>query len=197
MKLKTVKIKGKDYVEVNTRIQYFRSSPQYRGWSLTSEFIEISNERAVIKALIKDHQDRLIASGLAYEKADSTYINKTSYIENCETSAWGRALGNLGIGIDTSVASFEEVSNASDQQEKKRGRPSKITAKQISAGQISELLHRFQSLIPDIDPKRLNKMLNTKFSVERIEELSEAQFEEITEKLKEKQKEKEKEKEWL
>ena len=49
---------------------------------------------------------------MAYEKEGSTFINKTSYIENCETSAWGRALGNLGIGIDTSIASAEEVQNA-------------------------------------------------------------------------------------
>jgi hypothetical protein len=43
-------------------------------------------------------------------------VNKTSYIENCETSAWGRALGNLGIGIDASIASAEEVITAIAQQ---------------------------------------------------------------------------------
>ena len=40
-------------------------------------------------------------------------------MENCETSAWGRALGNLGIGLDTSVASAEEVQNAIANQNKK------------------------------------------------------------------------------
>ena len=48
----------------------------------------------------------------AYEKEGSTFINKTSYIENCETSAVGRALGFLGIGIDGSVASADEVKTA-------------------------------------------------------------------------------------
>ena len=57
---------------------------------------------------------------MAYEKEGSTFINKTSYIENCETSAWGRALGNLGIGIDTSIASAEEVQNAVLNQGKKK-----------------------------------------------------------------------------
>jgi hypothetical protein len=52
-------------------------------------------------------------------------INKTSYIENCETSAWGRALGNLGYGIQTSIASAEEVEMAIAKQEKK------ITSEQI------------------------------------------------------------------
>ena len=52
----------------------------------------------------------------AYEKENSTFINKTSYIENCETSALGRALGIAGFGIDTSVASAEEVQNAINNQ---------------------------------------------------------------------------------
>ena len=62
----------------------------------------------------------LLGTGTAYEKENSTFINKTSYIENCETSAVGRALGMIGIGIDTSVASYEEVSNAIKQQEEQK-----------------------------------------------------------------------------
>ena len=58
----------------------------------------------------------VLATGTAYEKENSTIINKTSYIENCETSAVGRALGMAGFGIDTSVASAEEVQNAIAQQ---------------------------------------------------------------------------------
>ena len=48
------------------------------------------------------------------------YINETSYVENCETSAWGRALGNFGIGIDTSVASADEVVNATNSQKQQQ-----------------------------------------------------------------------------
>ena len=59
----------------------------------------------------------LLGTGTAYEKENSTFINKTSYIENCETSAVGRALGMAGFGIDTSVASAEEVQNAINNQE--------------------------------------------------------------------------------
>ena len=55
--------------------------------------------------------------GHAYEKEDSSFINKTSYIENCETSAVGRALGILVIVIDASLASAEEVGNAVKQQQ--------------------------------------------------------------------------------
>ena len=65
----------------------------------------------LVKAVIKI-DGVPVAEGLAYEKEDSNYINKTSFVENCETSAWGRALANFGIGIDSNVASADEVVNA-------------------------------------------------------------------------------------
>ena len=78
----------------------------------------ISNENGIciFKATVTSGE-KILATGTAYEKENSTFINKTSYIENCETSAVGRALGMVGFGIDTSVASFEEVANAMQQQE--------------------------------------------------------------------------------
>ena len=108
-KLKTVDIKGKDYVEVSTRITYFRSAPEYKGWALLTEIVELDDKRCTLKGIVKNEIGEEKATGLAYELAGSSFINKGSYIENCETSAWGRALGNLGIGIDGGVASAEEV----------------------------------------------------------------------------------------
>ena len=116
MKLKTVKIRDKEYVEVNERLKAFRTLPEYKGYSLISEIISLENGVITIKASIYDADGRIIATGLAQEKESSSFINKTSFVENCETSAWGRALGNLGIGIDTSVASAEEVTNAVNNQ---------------------------------------------------------------------------------
>jgi len=109
-KLKTISIKGKEYVEVNERIKHFREN--FKDWALTTEILELDDTRCVMKASIFDKNDRLIATGTAYEKESSSFINKTSFIENCETSAWGRALGNLGIGIDNSIGSADEVKNA-------------------------------------------------------------------------------------
>lgn len=114
--LKTTDIKGKQYVEVNERIRYFREAEQYKGWSLTSEIISLENGVVTMLSRVIDENGNVRATGHAQEKEGSTYINKTSYIENCETSAWGRALGNLGIGIDTSVASADEVVNAINNQ---------------------------------------------------------------------------------
>jgi hypothetical protein len=114
--METIDIKGKPYVLVNERLKYFREN--FKNWALETEVLELNPERCVLKAVIKDEEGRTRATGLAYELASSSYINKTSYIENCETSAWGRALGNLGIGIDTSVASAEEVQTAISNQER-------------------------------------------------------------------------------
>lgn len=109
---KTTNIKGKEYVEVNERIKFFRLDEQYKGYCLESELVHLTNETVCVKAVIKDASDRIVATGLAYEEKGASRINSTSYVENCETSAWGRALANLGIGIDTSIASSSEVANA-------------------------------------------------------------------------------------
>ena len=110
--MKTVKIKGKDYVEVSERLKEFRSNEKYKGYSLTTEIVSLEKGTCVMRAIITSEKGVLVATGTAYEKEDSTFINKTSYIENCETSAWGRALGNLGIGIDIGIASADEINKS-------------------------------------------------------------------------------------
>ena len=116
-KFKTTNIRGKQYVEVNERIKFFRQEEQYKHWSLITEFPVLDSEQCVSKASIADTEHRIIATGHAHEVQGSSNINKTSYVENCETSAIGRALAMLGIGIDTSIASANEVSDAIAKQE--------------------------------------------------------------------------------
>ena len=116
-KFKTTNIRGKQYVEVNERIKFFRQEEQYKHWSLITEFPVLDSEQCVCKASIADTEHRIIATGHAHEVRGSSNINKTSYVENCETSAIGRALAMLGIGIDTSIASANEVSDAIAKQE--------------------------------------------------------------------------------
>ena len=118
MELKTIDIKGKAYVEVNERIKAFwKLYPEGR---IETKLLSIENGTCIMKAeAYKDKaNEKPDATGTAYEQEGSTFINKTSYIENCETSAIGRCLGILGIGIDTSVASAEEVENAMENQRK-------------------------------------------------------------------------------
>lgn len=116
-KFKTTNIRGKQYVEVNERIKFFRQEEQYKNWSLITEFTVLDDAQCVCKASIADPEHRIISVGHAHEVQGSSNINKTSYVENCETSAIGRALAMLGIGIDTSIASANEVSDAIAKQD--------------------------------------------------------------------------------
>lgn len=111
--IKTTDIKGKEYAQVNERIKVFRML--YPNGTISTEILSNVDGVVTMKASVYD-DDRLLATGHAYEKESSSYINKTSYIENCETSAVGRALGMLGIGIDTSICSAEELTNAINNQ---------------------------------------------------------------------------------
>lgn len=115
--IKTTDIKGKDYAEVNQRIKAFRMV--YPTGSITTEIVSLVDGIVTMKTTIKDNEGNVLSTGYAYEKENSTFINKTSFIENCETSAVGRALGMCGFGIDTSVASAEEVQNAIENQKPK------------------------------------------------------------------------------
>tara|TARA_R100001594_G_scaffold124779_1_gene161642 strand:+ start:90 stop:614 length:525 start_codon:yes stop_codon:yes gene_type:complete len=135
-KLKTINIKGKEYVEVNERLKYFREN--YPDHSLVTEILQCTDDHCVMKASIMSGGIP-IATGHAHEVRSASFINKTSFVEVCETSAWGRALANFGIGIDASVASAQEVVNAIAQTEK----PKKSTIskkKSLSSTQFDAMM---------------------------------------------------------
>lgn len=136
--IRTISIKGKEYVPVDERLRVFHRD--FNG-HLETELITIDTcidqltgkqcERYVVRAKVypyslemdADDTTRGIAfTGLGVELSSQGFINKTSALENCETSAVGRALGMLGIGIDYGVASAQEVMNAVKSQEQAMAR---------------------------------------------------------------------------
>lgn len=128
--IRTTDIKGKDYAEVNQRIKAFRMV--YPTGYIHTHFYSLENGVCIVLAEVGYYNGETkceLGTGMAYEKENSSFINKTSYIENCETSAVGRALGMAGFGIDVSVASAEEVGNAILQQTEEN----KISDKDINA----------------------------------------------------------------
>lgn len=116
--IQTLDMKGKQYAEVNQRIKAFRML--YPEGFIKNYMIQNQDGVVIFRTEVGYYNDEgkevVLGMGTAYEKEGSSFINKTSYIENCETSAVGRALGMMGLGIDTSVASAEEVANAQMQQ---------------------------------------------------------------------------------
>jgi len=161
--LKTTDVKGKEYCEVNQRIKGFRQL--YPNGGISTEILSLENGVCVMKATITDDNGIVLGTGTAYEKEGSTFINKTSYIENCETSAVGRALGMVGIGIDMSVASYEEVSNAIAQQEEE-----KIAKQKIGEVKVKALTSRCEE-----EGVAIDKILNL-YKVKSLADLTERQF---------------------
>lgn len=108
--IKTIPIRNKDYAQVAERIKAFRDLCV--NGQIVTEILSLEKGIVTMKATILDEKGNILATGHAQEDQSKGMINKTSFIENCETSAVGRALANCGFGIDAGVASAEEVQNA-------------------------------------------------------------------------------------
>lgn len=166
--LPTVNIKGKEYVLVNDRVKAFRENfPQY---SLTSEIVELTDKRVVMVAKIINPDGVVVATGHAYEDANGSFINKTSYIENCETSAWGRALANLGVGVDGSMCSADEVANALINQQKQPQQEVYINETQIK--KLQNILRVF----PKANRETTLNILLNEFGAKELTELPQGKY---------------------
>lgn len=113
--IKPIDIKGKDYAQVNDRVKVFRQLCP--NGTITTEIINMADGVVTMKAAVYDEEGKILSTGLAQEKESDNFINKTSYIENCETSAVGRALGFVGIGVEQEICSAEECINAAKNQD--------------------------------------------------------------------------------
>lgn len=161
--LKTTDIKGKEYIEVNERIKAFRML--HPDGFIQTKMLSNENGMCIFKAMVGYYDNewqgiKWIGEGHAYEKENSSFINKTSYIENCETSAVGRALGMAGFGIDTSVASAEEVENAILQQDGE---------KKINKTQAKALEDSIKNNMYDVNG--IDKEVLQKYGYKKIEDI--------------------------
>lgn len=119
-KIQTIDIKGKKYATVDSRVEFFRE--KFPTWSLETDYpvLDLDKGVCVCRAVVKDENGKVVADGYAHEwqSKPGSMVNKTSYIENAQTSAVGRALGFIGIGINgMGIATAEEVKTAIEHQE--------------------------------------------------------------------------------
>ena len=174
--LKYTNIKGKNYITVNQRVLAFREL--YPNGRITTEIVKLAPENngagntVIVKAFIYDGE-ALIATGHAFENpGKNTNINKFSALENCETSAVGRALGFLGIGATDSIASLEEIQGAGDEitqetQTTPAAGPAKIApdnlaklSKLYQGASLNKLLDHFQlANLEDMDDDTARALL--------------------------------------
>lgn len=149
--LNTTNIKGKEYVEVNQRVMGFKFL--FPNGRIYTEVINRTENSICIQAYVYEDKDDVtpLATGIAEEEKGTSFINNLSYVENCETSAVGRALGFIGLGITTSIASFEEVktSELNDEGDKTISESQlsaiklAISNKNLSANDVKEMLKEF------------------------------------------------------
>tara|TARA_R100001369_G_scaffold19415_1_gene35441 strand:- start:1059 stop:1769 length:711 start_codon:yes stop_codon:yes gene_type:complete len=115
-----IALKGKAYTMVAQRVQAFRAAAGAQGQILT-EVIEQTDQRVMVKASVSVWRDtdgngwqggwNLLATDFAEEYRNQGPVNKTSALENCCTSAIGRALSAAGLSGGEYASSFE-VDNA-------------------------------------------------------------------------------------
>lgn len=120
-KLPTINIKGKEYVTVAQRILAFNEL--YENGMIETE-VSYLDEKGAVRARAKvtpdvDKPNRYFI-GHSEELRTSTGVNQTSATENCETSAIGRALGMMGIGVIEAIASVDEITKAQNQEKTQR-----------------------------------------------------------------------------
>ena len=117
--MESIKIKGKDYIQVHERVAEFRRNAHYAHLTIETDIVEknyseltgdiVKNEKVVgkkttrvldsiiIKCVIRNKDGNIVSTGYAQEEKTTSFVNETSFVENCETSAVGRALGFLGF----------------------------------------------------------------------------------------------------
>ena len=184
--LQTTDVQGRPYVEVNQRIKAFRMV--YPDGFIMDELISLENGVAMFKASVgyyaENGEPRILGTGYAYEKEGSTFINKTSFIENGDTSAIGRALGMAGFGIDASVASAEEVQNAIANQGDRKPTEKKNASQEAAGGSQERKASEAQLKIIRATYKgaNLNKLLE-KNGLEKLEDMTMRKASELIGKL--------------
>src|SRR5690349_11864252 len=119
-KLKTISIKGKEYVEVKERSLYLANQDDY-DYSIETDYQYFESRKMwVVKAKLTIYKDdkEYVYTGLAQELESDNYreVNYSSALENAETSAVGRACAMAGIGVIDSIASADEISKSQNRQ---------------------------------------------------------------------------------
>lgn len=167
--IKKIDFKGKPYAIVSERVKAFRT--MCPNGTIKTEIVNIANageknEVVTIRCIIED-DGKVIATGMAQETKGAGYVNGTSHIENCETSAVGRALGFVGLGADN-ISSADELANALAQQNKMQEvKPGQDLSKEYATDAQIEKIKKIAGSL-SVETK---KKLMAEFKINKIDNL--------------------------
>lgn len=163
----------KKYAPVNERIKAFRK--MYPEGRILTDIVAETDTTITVSAAVYKDATTVLATGHAKEFKNGSWINKSSYLENCETSAIGRALGMLGIGIDAAICSADELQSAEIEQDR-------IRTEEVRKQKIG--IDRAIALLEEIEKRNINvKKLSEQYGVERLEDLTEEQHRSVIARL--------------
>jgi hypothetical protein len=169
-----IDIRGKQYQTVALRIQTFRERHPEHG--IETEVLIRDDDCVVMRATIKDATGRVMATGHSEEYRKSSQINRTSALENAETSALGRALAAFGFG-GTEFASANEVENAIHQQQGGQSRGDAVSPPAKRAPAHSKLKTELRQFVHEMhgcgDADELGAFLKTAEALRIIRETRE------------------------
>ena len=161
-------LKGKDYAMVPERVKAFRKL--YPEGFITTDIISLENGVVLMKAVAGYYNDEgnvvSLGTGFAQEERGKGLVNGTSYIENCETSAVGRALGFIGLGLDGGgICSAEELANAITaqrqmQNEKPQESMQEIKTRVQQTNKVPPVKKEEQTPLSEVEKYLLDSMKN-------------------------------------
>lgn len=140
LKAKAIDIKGKKYVLVSDRVNYFNE--HYKNGSINTELIsDPTSEMVIVKATVVPDVDKPARAFSDYSQAviGEGMVNKVAALENASTSATGRALAYMGIGVIDSIASGDEMNKATTNQ-MRTASPKQIQWLRDTAHQVNDQL---------------------------------------------------------
>lgn len=149
----------KDYTTVDQRIDSFRKEKPM--WTIKNHIHLIDDTQVIIESQILDETGRLIANGFAHEyiaKSMQTNrygkefepVNMYSFLENCETSATGRALRMAGFGESSPVASRDDMAQVLHRQEARQQKNTKKPQASAPEKKAREAMIKKEEMIKEI-----------------------------------------------
>jgi hypothetical protein len=157
---KAINFKGKDYVLVKDRVIYFNET--YSDGCITTELLsDYDSEMVVFRAMVyPDGLEGRFFTGYSQARWNDTssFVNRSSAMENAETSAVGRALAMMGIGVIDSVASVDEITKADNEKRQWLNEPE--LSQVIAAVEDVENVEGLNSYVTDIKLKYLLSKTN-------------------------------------